>query len=113
MQYTQVITKLSTRIQAVARTDVFRIAAKPPSLQPTSQPTDVPRLTAMSPSHQHKPPELLTNQPIRSTNEAFLNVQNDVLQLQCIIKDDNKSITPLWLGNNKKAFPRSKVPDLM
>ena len=69
--------KSSTRVQAAARTtEVPRIAAKPPSLQPTAQPTDISRATTRTHSHQHTMPAVLNNQPARSTNETFINVSS-------------------------------------
>ena len=50
-------------------------------------------------------PTVLSNQSARSTNEAFLNVQSDVLQPLSIIKDDDKPIVPQGYGDNK-AIPK-------
>ena len=47
MQGTQAMPKPSTREQAPTRiSDVLRIAAKPPSLQPTAQLANIPRKSA-------------------------------------------------------------------
>ena len=103
--------KSSTRVQAPARTtEVLRIAVKPPSLQPTAQCTDVTRTATMSPSHQHKTPAVLNNQSARSTNEAFINVQSDMLQPQSVIKVNDK---PHVLAIIIKLFPMSQSPSPM
>ena len=51
MQGTQAMPKPSTRGQAPTRkSDVLRIAAKPPSLQPTAQLANIPRKSAKLPA---------------------------------------------------------------
>ena len=73
--------QVTYKVQASSRkTDAFRIEAKHHSFQPIVQSTDVPRAAAKLPSHQHTPAAALTNQFARSTNEAFLSMQNDVPQ---------------------------------
>ena len=105
MQDTQVTPKPFKSMQAPARTtNVPRIAAKTPSIQPT----DVLSAVAKSPSHQHTLPVVLTNQPGRSTSEPFLSVQSYVPQPQPAIKVDKKPVTPQESGDNDNGIP--KVP---
>ena len=103
--------KSSTRVQAPARTtEVLRIAAKPPTLQPTAQSTDVSRAAPKPPRHQHTMPAVLSNQPARSTNEAFINVQSGVPQPQSVVKANDKPIILPGSGVNNKASPRVSDP---
>ena len=54
--------KSSARVQAPAKTtEVLRIPNKPPSLQPTAQPTDIPKAATKPCSHQHTTPAVLSN----------------------------------------------------
>ena len=109
--------KQSARVQEPAtKTEVLRIPAKPPSLQPTSQPTDVFRVATKPSSHQHTTPTVFSIQSVRSTKEAFINVQSDVPQPQSVIKVNDKPIIPPGYGNNNKAISKastSKPPELV
>ena len=104
--------KSSTRVQPPDRTtEVIRIAAKPPGLQPTAQPTDISRATTKSPNHHHTTPAVLSNKLARSTNEAFINVQSDVPQLQSVIKASDKPIRPQSLAIIIKPVPGPQLPN--
>ena len=97
-------------MQAPARTtEVLRIAVKPPSLQSTAQSTDVSRAATKLPNHQHTTPAVLSNQPARSTKEAFINVKSDVPQPQSVIKVNDKPIIPQGSDDNNKAIPMVSV----
>ena len=73
---------------------------KPSLLALNSQPK--PRVAAKPPSYQHKT-TVLDNQPARSTNEAFLNVQV-ICYNQSFSREDDRPIPPLGASDNNKVI---------
>ena len=93
------ICKSSTVVHVPARTTgVLGIAAKPP------------RAAIKYPRNQHKRQAVLSNQPARSTNEAFINVQSDEPKPQSVIKVNDKSIISQGSGDDDKAIPKVSAP---
>ena len=102
MQGSQATTMPSTKPQSLARkTDVLRIATKPPSPKSTAK----PRVVVKPPSIQHTLPAVDFSQQVGTTPKPMLSVQTSVCKTQPMITD--KPIVPKGPVIIIRAFPRS------